>query len=194
MARADEGWFDKALTSLVGHALDVSDARRMARIEDGELLDDHGLPLGTIPAAFVDHREESRLVYPHSRQVFRRVQRGAGSTLARVISFDAPPHASLDAGYVAHATGSAVLDWYQAELEARGWQGRPRRPLRDMSDLGQVFHRARESFSVEIPPAPRAQRHIEHAGLGWPLTAEETYFTVQYIITVEPPTDRLASR
>jgi hypothetical protein len=181
------GWLSKAIWGSLRHFAAVRDNQRMQRIEAGADVDDHDLPLGTIPAEFVDSREEARLVYPNAQEVFRKTGRGPGSMLIRIISFDNVPAATALACYIATATPTSVLDWYRATLEARGWQSRIRRPAEDSWDAVQVFYRTRESLSVTVPTASQAQHTLEHLGISWPLRPDQTYFTVDYRILVEPP-------
>jgi hypothetical protein len=170
--------------------LELADARRTQRLRNGELLDEHGMPVGTIPAAFIDDRDEAGLVFPGAREVFRSVQRGTGSLLMAVISFDDVPAARLDAGYLVPALPDQVLDWYQAELGSRGWTARARRYGGQLSEALQGFDRGRQSFIVTVPTEERARRAVESSGVTWPLPSGHSYVEVDYRIPVRRPQER----
>lgn len=164
----------------------ASDAQRLKRLRAGGDLDEQGLPFGTIPAAFIDSRDDARLVFPNSQEIFRKVERGAGSMLATVLSFDSPQVARVLAGYLAPATSTAVLAWYSSALQGRGWrQPAMSRDARSRSDAVVVFHRGvREWISVTIPGAPRAQRILDGGGLSRCLAPGRTVYVFDYQIGV----------
>lgn len=65
--------------------MDASDARRADRLRAGYDLDEGGLPFGSIPAAFIESRDEARMVYPGAREVFRTAS-GASGSIARLVA------------------------------------------------------------------------------------------------------------
>lgn len=183
----------RSVEGFLRRRMETVEARREERLEAGDDLDEHGLPVGSIPAAFVETREEAHMVYPGAREMFRTTEGASGSMLVRILSFDDGPAAKLSAGYLAPATAVTILDWYQVRLEARGWESRPRQwpgtsAGPDLWDLLQVFHRrGRESFTVEIPTGRRSRLVAERHGLAWPQVPFQTYFEVRYRISVEHP-------
>lgn len=169
---------------------DVADARRMEQIRAGRNLDEQGIPFGTIPAAFIEERAESRLRYPGAGEIFRAASPGSGSILARVLSFDDVPAARLRAGYDVPAAPATVLDWYGAQLEALGWTSRGRRPAGKLWIAAEVFEQPRQEFAVTVPVAAQAQRAVEHHGARWPLDDGDIYVSVDYRIYVRYAYDR----
>lgn len=161
----------------------------MEQIHAGRNLDEQGIPFGAIPASFVEGRSEARMVYPGAREVFRRVERGTGSMVLKILSFDAVPAGHLEAGYVAPALPDAVLDWYQAELEARQWSSRGRRYSGQLFDALQGFDRPRQEFVVVVPTRDRVQPRLDRHGVTWPELGH-CYFELHYRIFVRHPSQR----
>ncbi|HAM02250.1 MAG TPA: hypothetical protein DCQ30_08505 [Acidimicrobiaceae bacterium] len=161
----------------------------MEQIHAGRNLDEQGIPFGAIPASFVEGRSEARMVYPGAQEVFRRVERGTGSMVLKILSFDQVPAGHLEAGYVAPAPPDAVLDWYQAELGARGWSSRARRHSEHEFDALQGFDRPRQELVVTVPTRHRAQPRLDRNGVTWPEPGR-CYFELQYRIFVRHPPQR----
>jgi hypothetical protein len=182
----ERSWLGNAIKSFVRHHIEASDERRLRQLRAGADVDEHGLPFGTIPGAFIDARDEARLVFPHAHQVFRKVDRGAGSALAMMLSLDSPPTARVAAGYLAPATSTAVLAWYRTELRTRGWEERRlSRPTTARSAAIEVFHRGREWVSVTVPNRQEAQAILDRSGFGRSLADGETVYGLDYQIGVQ---------
>lgn len=191
---ADDDWLSRGVGAflwgqverLMLHRRADSDARLMGGIDAGNDLDPDGLPVGTIPAEFIDRRPEANLVYPHARELYRRSERGTGSTLARVFAFDDPQAARLTAGYVAPADPAEVLDWYAAELQARGWSCGVRGSVGGLDTAAQVFSRTRnrEYLRIRVPSDISGRAILQRLGAP-PLRPGLVLFSVTYRILVE---------
>lgn len=196
---ADDDWLSRGVGGFLwGHVERFvlrrrgdSDARLAKGIAAGAHLGRDGLPVGTIPAEFIDSRPEANLVYPHARELYRTSERGTGSMLARVLAFDAPLAAEMNAGYVASATPTEVLNWYAAELQARGWSSGTHCPVGGLDTAAQGFSRTgnREHLRVRVPSDISGQAILERHGAP-PLRHGQVLFSVTYTILVRYEDER----
>jgi hypothetical protein len=104
--------------------------------------------------------------------------------LATVLSFDSPPEARIISSYIVRATRERVLSWYRAQLTAGGWREGISLPARSPQGATQVFHRGRESFSVEFVDGGQAIALLDIGTSRHRLRGDETYLKLDYRIPV----------